>query len=714
MPRVPGHPLLKNLLQFWQRPVGFFVDAYRNHGPVFRFDLPTSHSTVIGGDAARDFLLAQDRATKSAGRCPMSRTGLFRPFAEEVGLPVFDAEGEEHKMLRELIRVPYSRQVAAQFVPEMDRVVAAAVAEWLPGQSVDLLQTTCRLSLHTMMSVVTPINLRSYTDDIITAGNRVMHAQFRLLPEASLKTPDYLRARDNMRTIVDEAIDRHVAGEFATEPNVHLVDACLNARASDGRKMDKAAVRGVCFYALAGTEIYMGRLSCFLIYELLKNRAYLQRVLAEIDSTSVDEGLANAFRRMPALRAVYQETLRCYPLIPGYSYVATADTQVAGHHVRKGEPLVFAPYLGHYSEEHYANPTAFDPDRHNYARREFARSRLFVPFGVGSHACAAPGLVEIMVLSLVTAILRRVDLHLEQPTHPMNLRLNPLISPAETLRVRVTSERVAQPRESGESHLAEIADFHHAQSPLEWLAALPEKDVEDVAAGERLIEQGAHADSFFVLVEGRMAVLLLDAQSDGERQIAIKDPGSCFGEIGLLKDIPRTASVVAMSASKVFRFSRAEFQELIGVQDLTADDIRSLYYARYIRSVLKRSLSGLSEALAPESMQWRHLAAGEYMFRQGEPSDAFYVVVEGIADVVAESGETGTPVAELGPGMFFGEIGILKSQPRGASVLARTPLKTLRIPRAVFLETLREHPQALSDLALITCQRLLAQVKREH
>jgi CRP-like cAMP-binding protein len=198
-----------------------------------------------------------------------------------------------------------------------------------------------------------------------------------------------------------------------------------------------------------------------------------------------------------------------------------------------------------------------------------------------------------------------------------------------------------------------------------------------------------------------------------ETLLAKKEPGSCFGEVGLLKNVPRTASVIAETNARVLRFTADEFLTLMREHDLTPDDVRSLYYARYIKSLLSASLARFSDAIAPESMQWRQLAAGEYMFRQGEPSDAFYIVVEGTADVISESGGASSHIATLHPGAFFGEMGILNSQPRGASVRAKSELKALRLDRDVFLATLHDNPEALSDLALITCRRLLEQVRSE-
>src|SRR5262249_7729263 len=151
--------------------------------------------------------------------------------------------------------------------------------------------------------------------------------------------------------------------------------------------------------------------------------------------------------------------------------------------------------------------------------------------------------------------------------------------------------------------------------------------------------------------------------------------GSSFGETGILLNRPRAASVQVETPSRVLRFSRAEFEHLIGTFDLMADDIRGLYYRRYIQSLLRSSLPGLGTTFAAESLRWRSFAAHEYVFHKGDKADAFFIIVEGQVEVIAEEAAEARRLALLGAGEFFGEIGILKSQPRGASIRTMTPLK---------------------------------------
>lgn len=711
IPRVPGPAVLRNLREFWARPVGFFADAYQRYGSVFRFEIPTGGSTVVAGSLARKVLL------ETPGKCPMSRTGLFRPFTEEVGVTVFDTTGEPHKRVRALLRLPYSRQITAQFVPQMQSLTADFAANLAVGESVDLFAISARLAQYAMMNVVTPINLQGFAADFSLAGNRVMYAQFRLLPEASLKLPGYRRARQNMQNAIDEAIRRHQNGEFKEDPRSYMIDACLAATNSDGDTMDAETIRGVCFYALAGTEIYMGRQVGFMLTELLKNKSYLSQVLAEIDAVAPDADLSDAFRRMPHLRAAYLESLRCYPLIPGYSYVADEDTQLDGFAIKKNDHLIFAPYLSHFSPENFANPSAFDPTRHLPPRREFARAEVFSPFGVGVHACAAPGMVEILTLSIVASFLAQLELALERPTQPLTLQLSPLIAPRDPVRAVVIAHRTRTT--AGFDALSESPEFAQAIEASDESTVLPIRKPLAVAPGQWLIRQGEVADAFYVLLEGTASVWS-DSRSPSDltslppgAQLAELEPGACFGEIGLLKNIPRTASVRMIGEGLVLRFDKEDFSQLIARYDLTAHDLRSIYYARHVKNEIKIALPGLASLVVPGRMQQASFDAGEFVFRQGAESDAFYIVLEGEADVVATGAEGPVSLARLGPGEFFGEMGLLRSETRSASVLAHTELKLIRIEREVFLETVARSPEALWDLTTTVCQRLLTIIRQE-
>jgi len=66
---------------------------------------------------------------------------------------------------------------------------------------------------------------------------------------------------------------------------------------------------------------------------------------------------------------------------------------------------------------------------------------------------------------------------------------------------------------------------------------------------------------------------------------------------------------------------------------------------------------------------------GTRLVDEGRFAHEFFVIEDGTADVVHD----GTTVAELGPGDFFGEIALIKTERRTASVVAKTPMKLVVI-----------------------------------
>ncbi len=101
------------------------------------------------------------------------------------------------------------------------------------------------------------------------------------------------------------------------------------------------------------------------------------------------------------------------------------------------------------------------------------------------------------------------------------------------------------------------------------------------------------------------------------------------------------------------------------------------------------------------------LGAGEVLFRQGEPGDALYLVIEGRlrAFGVRDDGEE-IPLAEIGEGKTVGEIQLLTGGERSASVAAVETTRLLKVPEAVFDELARASPAMLEQLLEVNRRRL--------
>jgi CRP-like cAMP-binding protein len=88
---------------------------------------------------------------------------------------------------------------------------------------------------------------------------------------------------------------------------------------------------------------------------------------------------------------------------------------------------------------------------------------------------------------------------------------------------------------------------------------------EDVPAGAAVVREGEGGDRFYVVLSG---VLATSQESLGPR--GLLRPGDTFGEVALAMDVPRTASVRALTPAIVASCDRATFDEF--VRPLFADD----------------------------------------------------------------------------------------------------------------------------------------------
>ncbi len=94
--------------------------------------------------------------------------------------------------------------------------------------------------------------------------------------------------------------------------------------------------------------------------------------------------------------------------------------------------------------------------------------------------------------------------------------------------------------------------LHDLESKMTWM---------HVPRGQVLCSQGEPSDSFYIIISGRMQVLIKDA-SDTLRQVSEVSQGESVGEMGVFTGDPRSATIIASRDSELLEFSKEEFDEL--------------------------------------------------------------------------------------------------------------------------------------------------------
>ncbi|MEM7675274.1 MAG: cyclic nucleotide-binding domain-containing protein [Myxococcota bacterium] len=114
----------------------------------------------------------------------------------------------------------------------------------------------------------------------------------------------------------------------------------------------------------------------------------------------------------------------------------------------------------------------------------------------------------------------------------------------------------------------------------------------------------------------------------------------------------------------------------------------------------------------------RTFQAGATVMEEGEVGDAFYLLLDGEADVEASDfTETPRDVARLTPGHVFGEIAALTGEPRTATVVAKTSLKVHRFEASAVFKILDDYPdvvEALKRLGIARSEELMARLQEDE
>jgi CRP-like cAMP-binding protein/Zn-dependent protease len=202
-----------------------------------------------------------------------------------------------------------------------------------------------------------------------------------------------------------------------------------------------------------------------------------------------------------------------------------------------------------------------------------------------------------------------------------------------------------------------------------------------LASSQPVFRQGDRPTAFYVVRRGVLEVVEEDPDTGEERSIRTLGRGDSFGELGLVSNAARAATVRAVREAEVFEFDRGTFDRLLADMIHVPEFEPTLQQLADLRDQPCFAHLGTDQLVELlDRGGWLMVAPGQAVIEQGDTGDSFYAVSSGKFDVVTD----GDLKQTIGPGAYFGEIALLLDVPRTASVIARTPSKVFRLDREGF------------------------------
>eukprot|EP01006_Ploeotia_vitrea_P011148 TRINITY_DN29733_c0_g1_i1.p1 TRINITY_DN29733_c0_g1~~TRINITY_DN29733_c0_g1_i1.p1 ORF type:complete len:413 (+),score=33.46 TRINITY_DN29733_c0_g1_i1:41-1279(+) len=228
-----------------------------------------------------------------------------------------------------------------------------------------------------------------------------------------------------------------------------------------------------------------------------------------------------------------------------------------------------------------------------------------------------------------------------------------------------------------------------AKSPL--LRALDEEQRDKIVKafsgplvkqpGEDIITQGDIGDVFYLIESGDVDVYVAKKGQEPVKVHRYK-PGDAFGELAIMYNAPRAATCRASSECKLWALDRVSFKVIVVAAAMQKREQYKgfLQQVPILESLTEMEIMTLADSLAEENYQ-----DGTAICNQGDDGNFFYIVKDGTAVCYQKDAEgVDQNVATLTPGNYFGEIALLTSKPRQATVKAQGALKVLSIDKATF------------------------------
>uniref|UniRef100_A0A7S2FKJ3 cGMP-dependent protein kinase n=1 Tax=Octactis speculum TaxID=3111310 RepID=A0A7S2FKJ3_9STRA len=231
---------------------------------------------------------------------------------------------------------------------------------------------------------------------------------------------------------------------------------------------------------------------------------------------------------------------------------------------------------------------------------------------------------------------------------------------------------------------------------------------QEVPAGTTIINHGEDGDYFYIVETGLFEVFTPNASA----AVCSPGPGDTFGELAILCNAPRAATVTAKENSLVWKIERDQFRN-----SMAAATNRHLNVAR---DCLKRVelLADLSESArdtAANAASVITYKAGATIITKGDTGSIFYMIAEGTVQC-RDLGTEGVTL-DLGVNAYFGERSLVTNDVRSATVVALTDVTLMALAREDFEKLLGPLQDQLAkdhDLKVLETTEFLSKLSPEE
>ncbi|XP_078677599.1 cAMP-dependent protein kinase type II regulatory subunit-like isoform X1 [Branchiostoma floridae x Branchiostoma belcheri] len=198
-----------------------------------------------------------------------------------------------------------------------------------------------------------------------------------------------------------------------------------------------------------------------------------------------------------------------------------------------------------------------------------------------------------------------------------------------------------------------------------------------VVPDEHVIDQGDDGDNFYVIDSGTYNIYV---KIDGtDKHVGSYDNTGSFGELALMYNTPRAATIVATSDGVLWALDRQTFRRILLKN---AYKKRKMYENLLDNVPMLKTLEQFERMKVADALMTQSFEDGEVIIRQGDSADCMYFVEEGVVRIAMKNKDDPDKELEVTrckQGDYFGELALVTNNPRAASAYAVGKTKVARL-----------------------------------
>jgi len=220
-------------------------------------------------------------------------------------------------------------------------------------------------------------------------------------------------------------------------------------------------------------------------------------------------------------------------------------------------------------------------------------------------------------------------------------------------RLQVASKKVMLLNRLDEDQLTNVLD------------AMEERQV---TADEVVIKQGDDGDNFYVIDSGNFDIYI--DSDNGPQKVGSYDGSGFFGELALMYNMPRAATIKSSADGILWSLDRKTFRQII----IKANANKRKQFEEFLKGLaVLENIEDHERSKIADVIESKKFQSGDIIIRQGDVIDSasfVYFLMNGTCSISVNVNGTDKVVKEIAAGACFGEVALIKKEPRNATVTA--------------------------------------------